>query len=212
MGSPTKRTAPANLTCNAPPRRWLFMVALLLTAALCMAPAARAATLADVQVPDTLQVDGKPLVLNGVGLRTLTFLRIKIYVASLYLPKKSNDAKAILASPGPKVMSLHYIHSGSKEQVQDRYREGEKVNCGNGGCDASLQSDFDKLVASALPVREGDITNFVVTKEGFRVIFNGRPVVSFNDSRLGNMIIEGFIGAHPPSEDLRAGLLGVRMN
>ena len=67
-------------------------------------------------------------------------------------------------------------------------------------------------MASALPVREGDITNFVVTERGFRVIFNGRPVVSFNDSRLGNMMIEGFIGAHPPSEDLRAALLSVPMN
>jgi hypothetical protein len=63
--------------------------------------------------------------------------------------------------PGPKVMALHDIHSGSKKQVQDRYREGEKVNCGNRGCDASQQGDFEKLVASALPVQEGDITNFV---------------------------------------------------
>jgi hypothetical protein len=211
MGSPTKRPVPVTLPHVAPPRR-LFMAALLLLATLYVTPDARAATLAGVEVPDTLQVDGKPLVLNGVGLRTLTILRIKIYVAALYLPKRSTDAKAILASPGPKVVSLHYIHGGSKEQVQDRYREGEKVNCGNGGCDAALQNDFEKLVASALPVREGDITNFVVTEKGFRVISNGRPVVSFNDSRLGNMMIEGFIGAHPPSEDLRAALLGMPMN
>jgi hypothetical protein len=212
MGSPNNRLVLAKLPRHATPRRRLFTTALLLLATLCMAPAVRAATLAGVEVPDTLQVDGKPLVLNGVGLRTLTILRIKIYVAALYLPKKSSDARAILASPGPKVVALHYIHSGSKEQVQDRYREGEKVNCGNGGCDAALQSDFEKLVASALPVREGDITNFVVTERGFRVIFNGRPVVSFTDSRLGNMMIEDFIGAHPPSEDPRAALLGMPMN
>ena len=138
MGSPTKRPVPTTLLCSAPPRRRLVTAIPLLLATLCMAPAARAATLAGVEVPDTLQVDGKPLVLNGVGLRTLTILRIKIYVAALYLPKKSSDARAILASPGPKVVTLHYIHSGSKEQVQDRYREGEKVNCGNGGCDAAL--------------------------------------------------------------------------
>jgi hypothetical protein len=42
------------------------------------------------------------------------------------------------------------------------------------------------------------------------MLFNRRPVVSFSDSRLGNMMIEGFIGAHPLSEDLRAALLGVR--
>jgi chalcone isomerase-like protein len=212
MGSPTKGPVPVKLPHHAPLRRWLVMAALLLLATLCLAPATRAATLGDVQVPDTLQVDGKPLVLNGVGLRTLTFLRVKIYVAALYLPKRSSDARAILASPGPKAVALHYIHGGSKEQVQGRYREGEKENCGTGGCDAALQGDFEKLVASAQPVREGDITNFVVTERGFRVLFNGRPVVSFTDSRLGNMMIEGFIGAHPPSEELRAALLGVPTN
>ena len=92
--------------------------------------------------------------------------------------------------------------------MQDRYREGEKVNCGSGGCDAALQNDFERLVASAEPVGEGDTTLYVVTDKSFRVIFNGREVISFAGSRLGNMIIEGFIGAHPPSEDLRAGLLG----
>jgi hypothetical protein len=170
---------------------------------------ARAATLAGVDVPDTMRIDGHNLVLNGFGIRTLTFLKVKIYVAGLYLPKKSSNAQAILASPGPKVIALHHIHSGSKSQVQDRYREGEKVNCGGGGCDASLQADFERLVASAEPVSEGDVTLYVVTDKSFRVVFNGREVIAFAGNRLGNMIIEGFIGARPPSEDLRDALLGV---
>jgi len=174
-----------------------------------MAPTARAAALAGVDVADTMRIDGHNLVLNGLGLRTLTFLKVKIYVAALYLPKKNSKPQAILASLGPKVIALHHIHSGSKNQVQDRYREGEKVNCGGGGCDAALQADFERLVASAEPVNEGDVTLYIVTDESFRVVFNGREVIAFAGNRLGNMIIEGFIGARPPSEELRAGLLGV---
>jgi hypothetical protein len=190
-------------------RRRLLQAAGLLTSSFYLAPMAGATVLADVDVPDTLRVDGHNLVLNGVGLRTLTFLRVKIYVAALYLPKRSSDARAILASAGPKVIALHHIHSGSKSQVQDRYREGEKVNCGSGGCDAALQSDFERLVASAEPVAEGDLTLYIVTDKSFRVVFNGREVIAFAGDRLGNMIIEGFIGARPPSEEVRAGLLGV---
>jgi hypothetical protein len=130
-------------------------------------------------------------------------------VAALYLPKKSSNAPAILASPGPKVIALHHIYSGSKNQVQDRYREGEKVNCGGGGCDAGLQGEFERLVASAEPVEAGDVTLYIVTDKSFRVVFNGREVIAFSGNRLGNMIIDGFIGARPPSEELRAGLLGV---
>jgi hypothetical protein len=190
-------------------RRLLGATAAALVASLVAGTVVRAATLADVQIPDTLSIEGKTLVLNGYGLRTLTFLKVKIYVAALYLTKRSSDARAILASPGPKAVVLHYIHGGSKDQVQDRYREGEKVNCGNGGCDTSLEADFEKLVASATPVNEGDINEFIVSEKGFRVVLNGKTVVTFPDSRLGNLIIDGFIGAHPPSPDLRAALLGL---
>nr|WP_294524902.1 chalcone isomerase family protein [uncultured Rhodopila sp.] len=190
-------------------RRGYFRAAVVLLVSLWLLPPASAATLGGVDVPDTLRIDGQTLVLNGLGVRTLTFLKIRIYVGALYLPKKTSDARAILASPGPKVIALHHIHSGSKSQVQDRYREGEKVNCGGGGCDAALQGDFERLVASAAPVQEGDVTLYIVTANSFRVVFNGREVIAFNGNRLGNMIIEGFIGARPPSEVLRAGLLGV---
>ena len=52
---------------------------------------ARAAELDGVQLPDTLQVDGKTLHLNGFGLRTYSLLGIHIYIASLYLEHLSTD-------------------------------------------------------------------------------------------------------------------------
>jgi hypothetical protein len=211
MTAPPHGTVLDTISLSPPRRRRLVQAAVLLMASLWIVPTARAATLAGVEVPDTLPIDGRKLVLNGLGLRTLTFLKVKIYVAALYLPKQTANAPAILASPGPKVIALHHIHSGSKGQVQDRYREGEKVNCGGGGCDTALQADFERLVASASPVQEGDVTLYIVTDKSFRVVFNGREVIAFTGNRLGNMIIEGFIGAHPPSETLRAGLLGVPM-
>ncbi len=214
MTPPTNTTRTDNRRPN-PPRRRFVAAALMLLAALALSPAARAASLAGVDIPETFSIDGKSLVLNGYGLRTLTFLKVKIYVAALYLPKKSNDAQAILASPGPKVLRLHHIHSGTKDQVQDRYKEGLKVNCGDEqgtGCPADLRADYQKLFDSAKPVAEGDITTYIVTDKQFRVVFNGVPVISFNNVALGNMILAGFIGAHPPSPDLRAALLGVPMN
>ncbi len=214
MTPPTNTTKTDNRRPN-PPRRRFVAAALMLLATLALSPAARAASLAGVDIPETFSIDGKSLVLNGYGLRTLTFLKVKIYVAALYLPKKSNDAQAILASPGPKVLRLHHIHSGTKDQVQDRYKEGLKVNCGDEqgpGCPADLRADYQKLFDSAKPVAEGDITTYIVTDKQFRVVFNGVPVISFNNVALGNMILAGFIGAHPPSPDLRAALLGVPMN
>jgi hypothetical protein len=169
----------------------------------------KAAQMSGVEIPDTYQIDGRTLVLNGYGLRTFTFLHIKIYVAALYLPQKTSDPQAILTSPGPKLVIVRYIHSGSKDQVQSRYREGEMENCGDGGCDKALEGDFERLVNAAPAVEPGDSTAFVVTDKSLRVSFNGRPLEQYGRGALGNLILAGFIGVHPPSPELRASLLGL---
>src|SRR4051794_11205974 len=120
------------------PRPWMPTRRLLIFAALAwlgIAPASAMVQFAGVSIPETYQIDGRTLVLNGYGLRAVTFLKIKAYVAALYLPQKSFDPEAIFASPGPKVVVVHYLHSGSKSQVESRYREGEMENCGDGSCD-----------------------------------------------------------------------------
>ncbi|MBS0641232.1 MAG: chalcone isomerase family protein [Acetobacteraceae bacterium] len=168
-----------------------------------------AAELAGVHIPDTYSIDGRTLVLNGYGLRSLTFLRIKLYVAALYVPVKTYDPAAILASPGPVVVVVHYLRNGTKEQVESRFREGAEENCGNGGCDMSQQAEFERLVAAAPPVAPGDTTAFVITDKNLRVSFSGRPMQTFGRGPLAKLMLAGFIGPHPPTVDLKANLLGL---
>jgi Chalcone isomerase-like len=183
---------------------------MVLAIALMIAPrAAPAVTLAGIDIPETYQIDGKTLVLNGYALRTLTLLRVKIYVAALYMPQKTYDAQGVMASPGPKVVVVHYLHSGTKDQVESRYREGEAENCGNGGCDASLEADFERLVKTAPAIEAGDTATFVVTDKTLRIAFNNRPLEQFGRAALGNLVLASFIGPHPPSTEFRASLLGL---
>ena len=65
-----------------------ILVAALLLAAL----PASALEVAGVSVPESYLLDGKTLVLNGAGVRTKTFLKVKVYVGALYLPQHSTDA------------------------------------------------------------------------------------------------------------------------
>jgi Chalcone isomerase-like len=207
----TQSILPATL---APPkpclsRRFVLPALASLIAYPGLARPAVAASIAGVDVPESYHVDGHSLVLNGYGLRTLTFLRIKIYVAALYLPRKAYDPQAIMASAGPTVVVVHYLHSGTQEQVQSRYREGEQENCGDGSCDPSLRADFERLLSVVPPVEPGDTTDFVVTEKSLRISFNGRPLEEFGRGALGRIILAGFIGPHPPTQDLRASLLGL---
>jgi hypothetical protein len=172
-------------------------------------PRADAATLQGVTLPDTYPVDGQKLQLNGIGLRTATIFHVKIYVAGLYLPKPSHDANQILSSPSPKVVILHFIHSGTKAQVEKQYREGEEHNCGSGGCSPADQPDFERLVAAAPAVNPGDTSTFIFTAKGLRVLANDRLIGEYANPDLAYHFLAGFIGEHPPTQALRSQLLGL---
>ena len=60
-----------------------------------------------VKLADTVTVDGKPLQLNGAGMRKKLF--IKVYVGALYLPARSSDAAAIVAADEPKYVRMVFV-------------------------------------------------------------------------------------------------------
>jgi len=187
------------------------MLRIILPAILCcwIASNAAAATLDGATLPDTYTVDGQSLVLNGIGVRTLTIFHFRVYVAGLYVPRPSHDAQQILNSPGPRVVMLKFIHGGSKERVEKQYRAGEANNCGNGECSPSDLSDFESLVAAAPAVNPGDTSTYVFTGKGVRVFANDRMIADFADLDLAYQLLNGFIGSHPPSVELRRELLGL---
>jgi hypothetical protein len=185
-------------------KRFAYALALTLTAS-----AAGAATLDGVTFPDKYPVAGQTLVLNGLGQRTLTVFNVKVYVAALYLPQPSHDATQILASHSPKVLLLQYLHSGSKSEIEEEYRKGEQTNCADGGCNPADKTDFERLVAAAPAVKVGDTTTYIFNGHGFQVYANNQSIGTFNNEDLAERLLSGFIGAHPPSPDLRSRLLGL---
>ena len=79
-----------------------IQLALLLTGHLVFAPPTRGADIDGGSFPDTKQVGGRTLRLNG----TVTFLQIHAYVASLYLEYPNQDPDAIMRSPEAKVFAF----------------------------------------------------------------------------------------------------------
>ena len=81
-----------------------------------------------VNLPDQVQVAGSTLVLNGLGLRQATMLKVNVYVGALYLTKTSNDASAILASNTPKQIVLHFVRSVGGDDIAKGWSEGFEKN------------------------------------------------------------------------------------
>ncbi len=179
---------------------------------LVLALPAQSATVAGVTLPDSFPMGGQNLVLNGIGVRTVTFLAVKAYVAGLYLPQRSSDARSILSSPGTKVLMMQFLHSASKSQVEAQYRDGEKKNCGHGECNKADETDFERLVAATPGAEVGDTLTYIYGPKGVRALFNNRQIADIANPDLARQLLAGFIGAAPPSEDLRQHLLGAKTN
>lgn len=184
---------------------WLWAVLALLLAT--VPGRVMAATLAGVTMPDTTAVQGRTLQLNGMGLRSFTFLRVHGYVAGLYVSARSRDAEAILDDPGPKLLRIRYVHAAGLERVQDEFRQGRKMNCA-AGCPKADDDAFAQLLATARPVKPGDTTTYLYDPDGLQVLFNDQKLATIRNADFARRMLAGMIGAHPPSTELRDGLLG----
>lgn len=182
-------------------------VALAACVLLALAGPARAASVNGATMPDTWPVDGQNLVLNGMGVRTYTVLRVRGYAVGLYLQQRSSNPDAILASPGPKAVVLQFLHSASRSDIAEHYREGEAKNCARGECSNIDEAEFERLVAATPGAAVGDTLAYTVTKSGLHVTFNNRSLGDYS-RELGIRIVASFIGATPPSPEVKRGLLG----
>ena len=175
---------------------------------LCMTAAPAAAhTLAGVSMPDHMVVDGQTLQLNGMGVRSFTFLQVHGYVAGLYVPKPSHDANAILDAPGIKLLRIQYVHSAGIDRVQNEFRHGRAMAC-VGGCPKSDDVAFEQLVSTARAVQPGDTSTYIYGPDDVQVQFDGKQLATIHDAGFSRRMLQGMIGDHPPTASLRDGLLG----
>ena len=86
------------------------MVRVLISAAVVVVTlsVAHGADLEGVSMPDARMVDGIQMRLNGMGLRTYSVLGIRIYVAGLYLERRSGDPNTILHSQQRKLLDIRF--------------------------------------------------------------------------------------------------------
>ena len=184
----------------------VLLAALLLVAS---GASSRAATIGGVDVAETLVIDGQTLHLNGAGLRQVPILGIGIYIAALYLPAPMHDPAAILSSPGHKAVVLHFLHRASKEEVQNDFRKGERINCGAGQCDPVELPDFERMVQATPAIEAGDTALYIYDPNRLRVAANGKFIGDYADGPFSHQLLLGWLGDHPPTERLKRQMLGL---
>ena len=178
----------------------LLLVAVLGTSAL-------AGTMAGVTMPDTVQVGGKQLALNGMGLREATWLNVHVYVAGLYLEHPSSNAAEIIASNEPKQLVLHFVRDVDRGRIIEAWSKGfaraATVPL------AQIHGQIDRLNAAMPELRKGDTLSFTyVPGQGVAVMVNGttRAVIAGDD--FARSLFSIWLGPKPLKPELRRGLLG----
>ena len=164
-----------------------------------------AGSLAGVTLPDTQQVGGKTLVLNGMGIRTKYM--VKVYVGGLYLEQKSSDANAIIKSDAPKQIVMKFLHGASKSQMTDAYDEGFSNNSPEAV--KTMKAQIDQFLGGLDAVKSGDeMVVSYVPGTGTTMAINGQKKVTIADPAFGPVILSVWLGPKPPNADLKKGMLG----
>ena len=164
-----------------------------------------AASLADVQLPDSAQVAGTNLTLNGLGLRKKFF--IKIYVGALYLPAKADSADAVLAHSGPDRVLMHMIYAVDKGQFADAWHEDFKAN--NPQSYDALKDRVEQFIALFGDSKQGDeITMDYVPGTGTQVSWDGALRGTIPGEDFHKALLNVYMGPNPPTSDLKDGMLG----
>src|SRR5262245_53547794 len=132
--------------------------ALMATLWLALSATAWAGTKSGVTMPDTVQVEGKTLTLNGMGLREATVFNVNVYVAGLYLVNKSNTPDQINGSEQVKRLDLHFVRDVDRDDITEAWTSGFKKNHADM---AKLGGDIAKLNSWMTDIKKGDEISFV---------------------------------------------------
>ncbi len=179
----------------------------LIALALLLAAPALALDVGGVRLDDRASVGGQQLVLNGAGVRTRVMF--KVYVASLYLPAKANDAAAVLAK-GPRRIQMNLLRTLAPDQLVDALNDGMKENNSDAEL-AAVKAQTDQLMAimrSLGEVKEGSVVTLDFVDGTTAVGLNGATRGTVSGDAFNTALTRIWLGDKPVQADLKKALLG----
>lgn len=171
-----------------------------------LARPAMAGKLAGVVMPDSVTVDGKSLVLNGMGIRKATIFNIKVYVAGLYLENKSHSGEEVIRSEQIKRYDVVLLRHVDRDDIIDVFRKGLKKN----GADmAKIKTRFDQFARWLSDFDERDTLSLVyVPGRGVTVTLKGTVKGVIGGADFASALFAIWLGPDPSDDDLKDALLG----
>ena len=202
-----------SLTNNPTRRTWLRQAGLLAAAVAGLGAGAVHAALRieGIDVPETLTVRGKRLVLNGAGVRRRGYY--KANVIGLYLPDRLTTVDAIMRLDGPRRIQLHLLRDFTQSTISRIFLADFKQAATDAEFKALINevAEIGGIYANVKRVSPGDVVN-IDWQPGLGIIashndkaLNDKPIAS---ELAYQIYLRMFIGPGVP-EELRGRLLGL---
>jgi len=165
--------------------------------------------------PDTLQLGGSTLVLNGTGKRQVAIY--SLYLAALYLPQKTNTPDAVYAETGPKRLEMRIVIPLVKDVSTQEFVKAISKGVNRNSTEAERAAvaervkQFNTAIAEVGRVKKGDLLRIDYLPE------QGGTILSVNGKVWGKPVegqdfytafLKVFLGDNNSDARLRAGLLG----
>jgi len=193
-------------------RRFLpHPAAALVAVLLAFSGAARPEELAGIFMPDRLEVEGRNLLLNGLGLREATIFKVDVYVAGLYLERKTSDPEDILALTQALQIKMKFLRSVSRKDIVEAWDEGFEKHA---GVDRRFYRDgLQSLDGWMSDMSKGDTMTYtyLAHEATLRVEVNDEIQGLIPGPEFTRSFLRVWIGPNVTWNKLKRGLLGAQL-
>jgi len=182
------------------------LLQLILFAGLLLSSPVWAMEVEGVDVPQSVEVGGAKLLLNGAGVRTKFFF--DIYVGALYLTKTAATAAEAIGMEGPRRVSMHILYGEvGREKLTHGWEAGFNKNQSREVM-SGLKERLERFNSLFSDVNKGDVILLdYVPGEGTSVTIRGvqKGVVQGRD--FSDALLAVWLGREPADSDLKEAML-----
>jgi hypothetical protein len=178
-----------------------WLVAALLFAQPPQLRAAESMNCAGVNLPANERMFDVDLVLNGMGIRRVSAFNIQVYVAGLYLERRTKNPADVWPRERTKVMVTTFLRDGDRERLIENFR-GSFANQPE-----PVQKVLHKYQAD-FGGHKGDRLIFGYGQGRLEMRHNGKLTGTWNDPAFAEALFKVWLGNKPVDAGLKRGLLG----
>lgn len=155
--------------------------------------------------PSEIMIVERKLVLNGLALRKVPILGIRVLVGGLYLPQPFSEASGVETMVGPKQLRLHFLKNLSAKTIAKTWTTELMKNCEN-SCPI-VKEKATKLEAMISDIKKDDLLAITFDKNQVTFQLNTQKGGVIEGAEFALAFLRVWIGPRPINEDFKKDLL-----